>query len=78
MGANIIVKDRVAVVKGVKKLSGALVAAEDLRGGAALTLAGLAAEGNTTVTDLSYIDRGYFGFEYKLRDLGAKIKRVHI
>lgn len=78
MGADITVRGRSALVRGVKKLCGADVVAGDLRGGAALTLAGLAAEGNTTVTDLSYIDRGYFGFEYKLRDLGAKIKRVHI
>lgn len=78
MGADITVRGRSALVRGVNNLHGADVVASDLRGGAALTLAGLAAEGNTTVTDLSYIDRGYFGFEYKLRDLGAKIKRIHI
>ena len=78
MGADITVRGRNALIRGVPHLHGADLVAGDLRGGAALTLAGLVAEGNTTVTDLSYIDRGYFGFEYKLRKLGAKIKRIHI
>ena len=77
-GAKIKTEGKIAVIEGVTELSAADCKSTDLRGGAALTLAGLAAEGNTTVTDLSYIDRGYFGFEYKLRDLGAKIKRIHI
>lgn len=78
MGADITVRGRSALVRGIASLHGADVVAGDLRGGAALAIAGLAAEGNTTVTDLSYIDRGYFEFEYKLMSLGAKIKRVRI
>lgn len=78
MGADITVRGRNAFIRGVNSLHGANVVAGDLRGGAALALAGLAANGNTTVTDLSYIDRGYFEFEYKLQKLGAKIKRIRI
>ncbi len=78
MGADITVRDRTAVIRGVEKLHGAKVVAGDLRGGAALVLAGLQAEGVSEVADLSHIDRGYAGFEYKLKRLGAKIKRVHI
>jgi UDP-N-acetylglucosamine 1-carboxyvinyltransferase len=78
MGADITVRDRTAVIRGVEHLHGARVVAGDLRGGAALVLAGLQAEGVSEVADLSHIDRGYDGFEYKLRRLGAKIKRVRI
>ena len=78
MGADITVRGRSAFIRGVKKLRGADVCAGDLRGGAALTLAAVAAEGLSTVTDLSHIDRGYFAFEYKLRGLGARIRRVRI
>ena len=78
MGADITVRGRTAVVRGVEKLHGACVSASDLRGGAALVIAGLKAEGRTDVVDLSYVDRGYADFEYKLRLLGAKIRRVHL
>ncbi len=78
MGADISVRDRTAVVRGVKKLHGACVTAGDLRGGAALVIAALGAEGESSVYDLSYVDRGYADFEYKLRKIGANIKRIHI
>ena len=67
MGADITVRGRSAFIRGVKTLKGADVFASDLRGGAALTLAAISAEGLSSVTDLSYIDRGYSEFEYKLR-----------
>lgn len=76
MGADIVVKDRTALVRGVKNLHGATVRAEDLRGGAALTLAALKAVGKSEVVDLSHIDRGYADFEEKLKKLGANIKRA--
>ncbi len=78
MGADISVRDRTAVIRGVKKLHGACVTAGDLRGGAALVIAALGAEGVSSVYDLSYVDRGYSDFEYKLKALGASIKRIHI
>ncbi|MGN0682789.1 MAG: UDP-N-acetylglucosamine 1-carboxyvinyltransferase, partial [Oscillospiraceae bacterium] len=67
---------RVCVVQGVKKLSGAKVCAAELRGGAALTVAALAAEGTSEITGLNYIDRGYEAIEKALRSVGADIKRV--
>jgi UDP-N-acetylglucosamine 1-carboxyvinyltransferase len=76
MGANIKLEGRIAVIKGVRKLIGANVCARDLRGGAALVLAGLAAEGETVVSDIKHIDRGYERIEEKLRLVGATIKRV--
>ncbi len=76
MGAKIRVKDRVAVVDGVESLSGAEVSAGDLRGGAALTIAGLIADGYTTVNDIKHIDRGYYKLEDDLSCLGADIKRL--
>ena len=78
MGADVTVRGRSAFVRGVGSLKGADVVAGDLRGGAALTLAAISAEGLSTVTDLSHIDRGYSDFEYKLRGLGARIRRVRI
>ncbi len=78
MGADITVRGRTAVIRGVEKLHGARVTAGDLRGGAALVLAALKAEGQSSVIDLSHIDRGYADFEYKLKKLGAKIRRVRI
>jgi UDP-N-acetylglucosamine 1-carboxyvinyltransferase len=78
MGADISVRDRTAVIRGVKRLHGADVTAGDLRGGAALVIAALGAEGLSNVYDLSYVDRGYADFEYKLRRLGANIKRIRI
>jgi UDP-N-acetylglucosamine 1-carboxyvinyltransferase len=76
MGAQIKVDGRVAVVEGPCRLSGAPVKATDLRAGAAVVIAGLAAEGKTEVHNIKYIDRGYEKFEEKLRNLGADIKRV--
>jgi len=76
LGADIKVEGRVAVIKGIKKLSGAQVCATDLRAGAGLVLAALAAEGETTISNLQYIDRGYEAIEKKLGGLGADIKRV--
>lgn len=78
MGADVTVIDRNAFVRGVEKFKGATVVAHDLRGGAALVLAALAAEGRSEVLDISHIDRGYGSFEYKLRDLGADIVRVTV
>ena len=78
MGADVTIRDRAAFIRGVEKLHGACVAACDLRGGAALVLAGLKAEGRSTVVDLHHIDRGYADLEGKLKKLGAKIKRVRI
>ncbi len=78
MGADVTVRGKTAVIRGVERLHGASVTAGDLRGGAALVIAALKAEGKTTVLDLSHIDRGYGEFERKLRLLGAKIRRVRI
>mgnify|MGYP003303001638 CR=1 FL=1 len=78
MGADITVRGRTAVIRGVEKLHGARVTAGDLRGGAALVIAGLVAEGQSEVLDLSHVDRGYADFEYKLKKLGGKIRRVKI
>jgi len=66
----------VAVVRGVPKLMGANVAAMDLRGGAALVLAALAADGISEISELHYIDRGYESIEKSFSSLGANIKRV--
>ena len=76
MGASIKVEGNSAIIDGVKKLTGARVSAPDLRAGAALVIAGLAAEGITIVDDIVYIQRGYENFEEKLRSLGAEIERV--
>ena len=76
MGASIKVKGNSAIIDGVEKLTGARVCAPDLRAGAALVIAGLAAEGITIVDDIVYIQRGYEDFEGKLRSLGAEIEKV--
>lgn len=76
MGASIKVKDRIAVVKGVNHLTGAEVTAMDLRGGAALILAGLAAHGTTIVNEIRHVERGYEGIERVLRSAGADIIRI--
>ena len=76
LGADIKVEGRVAVVEGVKRLSGTEVAAMDLRGAAALVVAGLGAEGITKISGLSHIDRGYENLENNLESVGASIKRV--
>lgn len=75
MGAQIKIDDNVAIVDGVKKLSGAKVMASDLRASAALVLAGLCAEGKTEVSRIYHLDRGYEKLEQKLQRLGASIKR---
>ena len=78
MGADINVEGRTAVVKGVKKLIGASVSATDLRAGAALIIAGLAAEGTTEIESIEYIDRGYEDVVEKITALGGNIKRVNL
>lgn len=75
MGADITTEGQHIVVRGVPRLSGCPVDATDIRAGAALVLAGLAAEGRTTVTNAQHIDRGYHGFDGKLAALGADIVR---
>ena len=77
MGANIVIEKNVAKVTGVTKLTPATVMASDLRGGAALVLAALAAKGQSCVERVYHIDRGYEEFEQKLTALGAKIKRYN-
>ena len=76
MGASIKVDNRLALIDGVDKLSGADVTATDLRASAALILAGLVAEGTTVIGALHHLDRGYENIEEKLTNLGAKIKRI--
>ena len=76
LGANIVVKENSAIVKGAKKLKGAKVMSTDLRASASLVLAGLAAEGKTEVLRVYHLDRGYQKIEEKLRALGADIERV--
>ena len=76
MGADIRIEMQHALVRGVPRLSGAPVESPDLRGGAALVLAGLVAEGETTVSNVHHIDRGYENYVEKLRSLGASVTRV--
>ena len=76
MGANIKIEGNSATIEGVQGFQGARVSAPDLRAGAALVIAGLAAEGITLVDDIVYIQRGYERFEEKLKSLGAVIERV--
>jgi UDP-N-acetylglucosamine 1-carboxyvinyltransferase len=76
MGADIRVEGNRAVVRGKFKLSGAPVMASDLRAGAVLVLAGMAAAGETVVSRIYHIDRGYEGIEQKLAGIGADIVRV--
>lgn len=75
MGAKIIIEGRTAVIKGVRKLNGVNVKSSDLRGGAALVIAGLTAKGKTRVSNIEYILRGYENLDKKLNKLGAKITR---
>ncbi|MCI5568253.1 MAG: UDP-N-acetylglucosamine 1-carboxyvinyltransferase [Candidatus Alectryocaccobium sp.] len=77
MGANVKVEGNSAIIDGVSLLTGARVTAPDLRAGAALVIAGLAAEGVTVVDDIVYIQRGYEDFEQKLTGLGARIEKVN-
>lgn len=76
MGASIKTFGKVAVVKGVKELTGAKVSAKDLRGGAALVLAGLVAQGTTEIENIYHINRGYESMEENLNKLGANIKTI--
>lgn len=76
MGADIKVESNIAIISGVKRYTGTRVNAPDLRAGAALVIAGLAAEGITVVDDIYYIQRGYEALEEKLTKIGAKIARV--
>ncbi len=77
MGANIrVVESNTAIITGVERLTGAIVSASDLRGGAALVMAGLMAEGYTIVENVEYIERGYEDFERKMQKLGAAIAKV--
>ena len=75
MGANIQVSGKIAVVKGTEQLYGANVEATDLRGGAAMVIAALAAEGRSEISGVSHIDRGYQRIEYEISAIGGKIKR---
>ena len=77
MGANIIVEGKTAIVTGIESLTGATVEAKELRGGASLVLAGLAARDITKILGIRYIERGYEDFVENLRNIGADIKRVN-
>ena len=76
MGANIKVEGNTAIIDGVPKYTGASISAPDLRAGAALVIAALAAEGVTTIDDIKYIERGYEDFHLKLASLGAQIEKI--
>ncbi len=78
MGAQIRVEGKLAMITGVDKLTGAQVRATDLRGGAALIIAGLMADGATMISDIYHIDRGYENFEEKFAKLGADIRRITV
>ncbi len=77
LGANIEIDGHTAVIQGVSRLSGATVMATDLRASASLVIAGLVAEGETTVDRIYHLDRGYDRMETKLRAIGADIERVN-
>jgi UDP-N-acetylglucosamine 1-carboxyvinyltransferase len=78
MGASIKVTDgNTAIISGVERYTGAVIEAPDLRAGAALVIAGLAAEGFTTIKEIGYILRGYERFDEKLRELGGQIRKVN-
>lgn len=76
MGANIRVEGKLAIIEGVEALTGAKVRANDLRAGAAMIIAGLMASGQTEITDIYHIDRGYENFEQKFISLGGDIRRI--
>ena len=78
MGADIRIEGHHAFINGVAQLSGAPVRSPDLRGGAALALAGLVADGETAISAVEHIDRGYEGFVVKLKSIGASIERVAV
>ena len=77
MGASIHVEGNTAIIEGVKKLTGATLKSLDLRAGAAMVIAALAAEGESIIEDIHYIKRGYDGYEKKLKSLGADIEIVY-
>jgi UDP-N-acetylglucosamine 1-carboxyvinyltransferase len=76
MGANITVEGNAAIITGVEEFSGARVSAPDLRAGAALVMAGLAADGYTHVEQIQYIERGYEDFAEKIQALGGHMEKV--
>ncbi len=76
MGANIKVEGNSAIINGVEKITGSKVKATDLRAGAALIIAGLCAEGISEISDIYHIERGYYNIEEKLKNIGAKIKKI--
>ena len=76
MGAEINVEGRTAIIDGVDSLNGAKVVATDLRAGAAMVIAGLVAKGETEISEIEHIDRGYPHIEDKFRALGADIRRI--
>src|SRR5699024_3290943 len=78
MGAKITVEGKVAIIKGVRKLTSAQVNSTDIRGGAAMCTAALAAKGESTINNIEYILRGYENLDKKLTKLGAKIKLQQI
>jgi UDP-N-acetylglucosamine 1-carboxyvinyltransferase len=71
------VEGNTAIIDGVPKYTGASISAPDLRAGAALVIAGLAAEGTTVIDDIKFIERGYEDFHIKLHNLGAQIEKVN-
>ena len=78
LGGKVTVEGRVAIIEGVSVLTGAEVTATDLRAGAALIIAALAAQGKTAIGNVKYIDRGYENVEAKLKSLGADIERIQV
>ena len=78
MGAKITVEGKSAIIRGVRKLYGATVKATDLRGGAALVLAGLVAKNTTVIENIEYILRGYEEFDKKIRQIGGNIEKTSI
>ena len=76
MGGTVTVESNIAIIEGVEKYEGASVTAPDLRAGAALVIAALAAEGFSTIDQIHYIERGYEDFPEKLASLGAQIRKV--
>ncbi|MFG6349682.1 MAG: UDP-N-acetylglucosamine 1-carboxyvinyltransferase, partial [Lachnospiraceae bacterium] len=78
MGASIKVEGNVAIIEGVDGLTGASVTAPDLRAGAALVVAGLVADGYTTIDSIHYIERGYENFERKMTALGASMQKIPV
>ena len=77
MGASIKVEGNTAIIDGVSKYTGAGISAPDLRAGAALVMAGLAAEGTTIIDDIKFIERGYEDFHIKLQGLGAQVEKIN-